>query len=721
MSDFARRLWPLAGVMWPATWLGRRYGAIAGLGVVALVGVAALLPARRRLFAALAVAALAGTVAGTGARLVQQRAVESVVHAAGSVRLLGAVTVDPTDGRFGSRMVVVPVAIEQAGDLAVWRGPALEVQSEDPPDVRYGDRVFVEGRLRPGAGHVGRVEVAGRLSSARVVAVPGAEPGLVGFANAMRDRVLSGLDGSDGGQALLAGFLVGDTSGVGDADLEALRRAGLTHFVAVSGSNLATFLALWWLLLAPLARHPIPRITAGLIGVAVFVVITRAEPSVVRAGVMVSVLLVGRLFGLALDRWATLGLTVIVCLALAPGLADDVGFQLSVAATAGVMGGTVLFRFSPQPVANVLGATISAQVAVAPILLVTFGSLPLMAPIANLVAAPLVAVATVFGGLGALAHFGPCVFVGDLASEAVLIIGRVAAPWPQIGWVGVSVAAIGGLAAWRLPSLRVAIVVVAGLVAALAVAPFGHRVDPGTVAFLDVGQGDASLIFGEGVTVLVDGGPDPGVLAEKLAHWGVDHLDLVIVSHVHADHIEGLRAVVGRIPVGVVWLAFDNHSTPASEWLSGALAETGVPWLTPEVGSDVELGGIRLRVLGPLRHYASPNDESIVIEAQVSERSVLFTGDIEVIAQRELDGVSADVLKVPHQGAATSDADWLAAVGADIASISVGPNTFGHPADWVIEVLEQSGAMVMRTDRDGDVVVGPEGLASARPWWRLWP
>jgi competence protein ComEC len=84
---------------------------------------------------------------------------------------------------------------------------------------------------------------------------------------------------------------------------------------------------------------------------------------------------------------------------------------------------------------------------------------------------------------------------------------------------------------------------------------------------------------------------------------------------------------------------------------------------------------------------------------------MLLTGDIETFAQKDLGSIHADVLKVPHQGAATSDAEWLGNVGAEMAVISVGPNDFGHPVQWVIETLVASGAVVKRTDEEGDVVV----------------
>jgi len=114
---------------------------------------------------------------------------------------------------------------------------------------------------------------------------------------------------------------------------------------------------------------------------------------------------------------------------------------------------------------------------------------------------------------------------------------------------------------------------------------------------------------------------------------------------------------------------------------------------------------LELTVEGPLRRYASPNDQSIVLMVDGPSRSMLLSGDIETVAQAELSHLRADVLKVPHQGAATSDPEWLEGVGSEFAVISVGPNDFGHPADWVIEVLESTGSDVARTDVHGDIPV----------------
>ncbi len=117
------------------------------------------------------------------------------------------------------------------------------------------------------------------------------------------------------------------------------------------------------------------------------------------------------------------------------------------------------------------------------------------------------------------------------------------------------------------------------------------------------------------------------------------------------------------------------------------------------------LGDLRLVVEGPLRSYASPNDQSVVVLVEGPTKSMLLAGDIEATAQRELGHLRADVLKVPHHGSATSDPEWLRRVGSDIAVISVGDNDFGHPDADVIRVLEQSGDSILRTDLIGDVSI----------------
>lgn len=509
----------------------------------------------------------------------------------------------------------------------------------------------------------------------------------------------------DDGRALLAGFLIGDTSELDRSDVEAMRLSGLSHFVAVSGSNVALFLILLALAAGPLALGPKRRSVVGLIGLPVYVAATRFEPSVMRASVMAGMALVGRLFGIVLEAWQLLALAVVVLVVLDPSITWNVGFQLSVVATAGVLAGA-RWPLRGGMVQRALAVTCGAQAAVTPILLVHFGAIPLFSPLANLIAAPLVTVSTLIGAVGV----GVSGLLIDLASwlaSIVLLISRTASTLPQLSPAAATLLGVVVLVWSRWRRIRPVLAVAAGVSAIWVLVGFGSSLpDPGAVV-LDVGQGDSILLHGGGGRfALVDGGPDPMILIGKLRSYGVRSLDLVVLTHVHADHVVGLIGLLGRIPIGEVWMALEPHQTPSSKEFVGEVFRWVPVVRAPAVGEEVWLGSLLIRVEGPLRRYASANDQSIVLTVEGPSRSILLAGDIEVVAQRELMHLRADVLKVPHQGAATSDPAWLVAVGASEALIPVGPNSFGHPADWVIETLGAAGARVRRTDHDGDLEVG---------------
>lgn len=420
---------------------------------------------------------------------------------------------------------------------------------------------------------------------------------------------------------------------------------------------------------------------------------------------MAGLVLVARTVGIALSPWSALGAAVAGVLLVAGELGADVGFQLSVAATIGVIAGSDMFRFArARWLAASLGVTVSAQIAVGPLLLIHFGSVPLVAPLANLLAAPLVMVSTVSGGLGVLIGMKPMTDVAVASADLVLGIARFAAPWPQLepGSL-VFVVLVLGAALWR-PLRAPAALAGAGLLAVIVFAP-AAQLGGAAIAVLDVGQGDAILLRGSaGETVLVDGGPDPVLLLRKIREMGVDRIDLVVLSHPHADHTSGMVAALASVPVGRLWYPGFVDAGGFEDLLAIA-ASRGVPVEVPVAGWSADVGTIHLEVLGPIRRYASPNDQSLVVLATIDRRRVLLAGDIEVIAQNELGTVRADVLKVPHQGAATSDLAWLQSVQATTAIISVGPNTFGHPSADVVAALEGAGAKVLRTDRSGDVVI----------------
>ncbi|MEX2132673.1 MAG: ComEC/Rec2 family competence protein [Acidimicrobiia bacterium] len=525
----------------------------------------------------------------------------------------------------------------------------------------------------------------------------------------VRHHVVGRLSGDNEARSLLAGFLVGETSGLSEVTVESMRKAGLSHFVAVSGSNVALFLGFVAAVTLPLGIGPKRRAVAGLLALPLFVVATGYEPSVVRASAMAALVLAGRLLDVVFEVWQVIALASIAVLAHDPWLIRSVGFQLSVMATCGVVAGARWPGVSGK-IRRALAITLGAQLAVAPLLLWHFGSIPLLSPLSNLVAAPLVTIATL---LGIVAVSGPTLALipGEWVASLVIDISHMSAGWPQVGWIGFIVWA-GlvpiGARMWRRSPEVVALLAAGALV--IIVLPGSTRLDAGEVAVLDIGQGDAILIAGgEGRYALVDGGREQPLLIDRLREFGVRHLDLVVMTHGDADHAGGLEALPGRIGIGEIWERSAPHQTPSGDRFIAEAIRLGIPVLQPAMGARAILGSVEIQVLGPERRYASPNDQSMVLLLTGPARTMLLSGDIEVVAQAELDGLDVDVLKVPHHGGGTSDPDWLSSTGADLAVISVGTNDFGHPVPWVIDVLETSGAVVQRTDVDGTVVVDLAG------------
>lgn len=280
-----------------------------------------------------------------------------------------------------------------------------------------------------------------------------------------------------------------------------------------------------------------------------------------------------------------------------------------------------------------------------------------------------------------------------------------------------------------MPSRRTRAIVLAAIVAAYAAAAawyLASRPRYLTVVICDVGQGDAIIIrTPEGADVLVDGGRTDGsvlaCLGRHLPPWDRT-IELVILSHGDADHVGGLPQVAARYRIG---RAVSNGVPSASQvyaaWLA-ALQRQGVEQEVAAAGDRLDLGSVQAYVAwpGPAADRSNTNESSVVVRLAYGSSTALLTGDIA--AETELAivssgaDVSAQLLKVAHHGSRhSSDPAFLAAVGAEIAAISVGEgNGYGHPGQEALGRLSAAGAQVHRTDRSGDLVFSGDGSG-----WRL--
>lgn len=271
---------------------------------------------------------------------------------------------------------------------------------------------------------------------------------------------------------------------------------------------------------------------------------------------------------------------------------------------------------------------------------------------------------------------------------------------------------------------RIVIGVLSVLVASALTAVFWLRFqlrDLGrvTVRFFDVGQGDAMLVTTPaGRQMLVDGGPD-NALVHKLGRtmpvWDRT-IELVVLTHPHADHLVGLVELLRRYRVPQVLVSDFSVETPEYEALRAEMARQGVA-LAVAAGPARQVlePGLELEVLYPPAGEIAtdnPNDASVVIRLVHGENSVLLTGDLEAPAQRRLpaEWLSSDVLKVAHHGSADAlEPQILAAIQPQLAVISVGKNTYGHPSRRVVRALERLGATVLTTQAEGDIMAQSDG------------
>jgi competence protein ComEC len=263
----------------------------------------------------------------------------------------------------------------------------------------------------------------------------------------------------------------------------------------------------------------------------------------------------------------------------------------------------------------------------------------------------------------------------------------------------------------------------------------------------DVGQGDALVLAtGPGRAVLIDAGPDPDLVDSCLRRLHVRALDSIVLTHFHADHVDGLEgAIRGRRAAELVVTLVDDPPAHARA-VRGLAASTGIPLHTVRVGERRSVGGVQWLVLGPervIRDGSVPNNASIVLLVQSHGLRLLLLGDVEPAAARAVarrlavapEGVRVDVLKVAHHGSALQDPGLVAAARPRVALISVGAsNDYGHPGAATLRLMSAVGATIGRTDLQGDLVVVPgqqgarlvvsgprNGRAGATQWKRAGP
>jgi competence protein ComEC len=612
------------------------------------------------------------------------------------------------------------------GPLDAWRG------------LLPGQRVSIDGLLAP---PFSDDLLTATLTARTAPDLIGSPPWWQRAAGAVRaglQRACAGVGGEAGG--LLPGVVDGDTSQLDPVLADRFRVAGLTHLIAVSGTNCSILVGTVGLLLRRLRASPRTTVAVSALVLVAFVIVARPSPSVLRAAFMTGVALVSIGTGRPRSGMPMLAGSVLLLLLWQPALAVNVGFVLSVAATASLMvlapgWATALHRHRvPGFLAEGLAVAAAAHLVSAPIIVGISGQLSLVAVPANLLAEPVVGAATVLGVLAAAtavplpwlaAWFAnlaawPCRWLVWVANYFGSLPGATV-PWPSGMPGGIALAVLSLALVLIARRWSVGVILSTSLAAALLVQiPVRAVVTawPATgwiMVVCDVGQGDAiALADGPGQAVLIDTGPDPVSIDRCLRQLHITRIPLLVLSHDHLDHVGGLPGVFHDRSVGRVVESPLDEPASGHRLVLDTLAEHNLVPGTLSTGSQLSVGPVQLQVLGPVKIFhgsrSDPNNASIILRAVVAGTSILLPGDAEIEAQDALLDTGADlrsdILKVPHHGSAYSDPAFLAAVHARLGLVSVGRNNdYGLPSPLLIAEMARLGVPTYRTDQVGDIAV----------------
>lgn len=576
------------------------------------------------------------------------------------------------------------------------------------------------------------------------------------------------------GAEIINSMTLGYTQGL-DRDLrEEMNRLGLAHLLAVSGFHVALVAAFPLALASRLTWSPKRTFAITALVVVIYALITGGKAPVFRATLMILAPLAGKMINRESSWIHNLSIAVLVLTFIKPSVVLQGGFQLSLIATWGILALTKPImkglQIIPKSLAFGLAVPLAAQIATLPIIVYHFNELPILGVLANLLLVDLATLIIYFGMFAALISrisFALGEFV-NLATDfwlgVFVWIIKACQGLPGLTynvtspslWMILSFYIL--LTLWAWPRLRyLALLRIKGFMYSI---PFRLKTSasilivlslalwlliPGKqfleVTFLAVGQGDSAVIITpQGKTVIIDTGPkiddekgysfDAGkdIILPFLKYKGINEVDLIIITHPHSDHYGGIEGITKRIKVKQVAVlkgqAKDEPYLSMSKHLKtdhGGLLEVA---LGDQIVVDRET---LIKVLHPKPWEGTLGEEdfnnnSLVVQLQHKDKSLLFTGDIEqeaieIINKEYGSKLSSQILKFPHHGSKGSiDDEFYKNIDSNAVIISVGKNFYGHPHRETLEYLQNQGVRVYRTDNDGAIYLKIDSEIRLKPF-----
>lgn len=674
---------------------------------------------------------------------------------------------ETADGHQKIRYVVRAEQVEKEKQTVKTSGVFyVYAQQEHAEEARIGDHIIAAGDLKGlhGYQNPGRIDIVAaakrqgitaRLQTGKRGIRVEPEENMLFFRQIqlIRTSIMESLQRAmtPADAAAIFAMLFGGYEGIRPELLEAFTTTGIVHILSVSGSHITLLAATvaWLGRFLRLRRSITALFVIALI--VVYGVLAGGVAPVIRSAIMGILTFVAFLLEREKDTQRILSIVGLIMLMLQPALLFDISFQLSFAATAGLLYlSPVLYvrmKRVPEWLAANFAITIGAQLAVLPFLAWYFNRVSVSALLANVIAVPLVEYIIIVGLAASLVGLLLPFLQHIMFVLASLTLGTVyeitsvlsclpgsAVYLPSFSFVA-GAAYYGGLVFLLQPEAGKHIKILlrhkkqlgtAGIVLAAVLFWYCQRTQLLQVHFIDVGQGDAALIITpHGAAVMIDtGGTREGAFdiggrvdVPYIWHYGVQQLDMIFLTHAHEDHAAGAAGIMKKMKVNHVIIGRENREEYAKSMQMSVETEPVYSFVPATAGQRFVIDDVCFEVLyaaDPVKN-GTGNEVSNVIRVSYGRASFIFTGDLTAEEEKKIlqKGIplKSSVLKAAHHGSNTSStAAFLQAVHPMWTVISVGAdNSFGHPNKAVLERLAAQQTKVVRTDEKGAVVFTTDG------------
>lgn len=676
-------------------------------------------------------------------------------------------------------------------DVTIWQPLDEEIPNYDIPDLHPGHYVRVDALLRPlpekrnpsdfdyGAylerhGYHAMASISDSSAVEILYYAPRIDQHVLTVIRShVRHALEQHIDRPES-LSILEALLLADRSGIDPEIRQSFARMGIAHLLAVSGLHVFLVGMILYGLLKPILNRfgwswlkvEISRSVITLIMLLLYVAVVGAPVSAVRAVIMVTAFIGGRMLQRSPNSLNGLGAAAVVLLLFRPASLFDVGFQLSFSAVGALIILTPVFQqpiplkwrqhsFFKSPI-NLVLASIIVTLGTMPVLLYHFGILPIGGLFLNVLAIPLTGWA-VGGALLCVLLDGWATplasaagATSDLATFLLIEIGLRGYDWLDWStidfylsdklWIAAIVSGLIALCVWFRPRLRWKWVIAACCL--ISIGAWGPVIQSGKqplldVLFFDIGQGDATLIrTPDGKHILIDAGiineyGDSGTrtIIPHLDRHRIRRLDAVIASHAHADHIGGIPAILNHIHVDTLYFNGVPFDSDPFHWMNETAFQQNVPIKSLQRGDVIDIDpALRIHVLHPDDQAGeSQNDASVVLKMVYDEVSFLFTGDVEEEGERKMverygDLLCSTVVKAAHHGSRTSSTEAFVEQTASCVEFVIVQvarrNRYNLPNAEILDRWEEVGANVLSNADERAIWLQTDGRSVRRVEWR---